>query len=207
MIKIRYGTNWNTDNLGFAFLLTFILYFIIIYQSDLQNRLDECQKSIAQSRGQNITKSFLRFYCEFPIEYCLCPISINASNSSEICITNFEVTVARILPFVSYFLHIIVFRQMFSLTGNHRRFIIYALWAICIIIFIDITITISSSSCFQVYIVGIQFFTVGPLNIFSFILIIKGNERRDARSYHNRTNIAHSSETVNRERKLWKELL
>jgi hypothetical protein len=96
---------------------------------------------------------------------------------------------------------------MFSLTGNHRRFIIYALWAICIIIFIDITITISSSSCFQVYIVGIQFFTVGPLNIFSFILIIKGNERRDARSYHNRTNIAHSSETVNRERKLWKELL
>jgi hypothetical protein len=206
-MKIRYGTNPTDYYTSRAFILGCVLYSIFWYESSLQYLFGECQESIAQSRGLNVTKIPTVLYCEFPNEYCLCPVSLNTSNSSETCITNVQLVVSRTLPLFSYFLHIILVRELFSLSGNHRRFIIYVLWVISIFIFTGITISIYWSSCSQVYLTGIQGFTAGLLTFLSFHNFINGLEYQDSRSNHNRADIVHSSERINREKTLWKELL
>jgi hypothetical protein len=206
-MKIRYGTNPTDYYTSRAFILGCVLCSLFVYQSVLQNLLGECQESLAHSRGLNITKFSRVLYCEFPSEYCLCPVSLNTSNSSEKCVTNVQLMVSRTLPLFSYFLHIILVRELFSLSGNHRRFIIYVLWVISIFIFTGITISIYWSSCSQAYIPLIQGFTGGLLAFLSVHNLLTSLEHQNSPSNHNRTDVVHSSEIINREKTFWKELL
>ena len=207
MIKIRFGTNPTNYYMFRALIFGCVLYSIFWYEASLQTLLGECQESIGHARGLNKTNIPRVLYCGFPNEDCLCPVSLNTSNSLEKCVSNFELVGSRILPLVSYFLHIILIRELFSLTGNRRRFIIYTLWTISIFIFTCITISIYWSSCFQAYINGIQSLTAGLLAFLSLHNLLTGSERQNSRANHNRTAIVHPSERINREKTFWKELL
>jgi hypothetical protein len=216
IIKIRCGINWNADAPTFALAYTLLLCLVIMSQNQLQSIFfDRCQESTAHSLGIKRTKTGLGVYCDLPFQYCLSPIYRNASNDSEVCITKFQAILARIFPFISHFIQIIAVRHIFLLSGNHRRFIINVLWAICILIFIGITITIYWTNCFQVYMIYIELFIAASLGILTAILTVKANACQDSgfEDYSDHysddgpEDIAYSSERIHREKPLWNELV
>jgi hypothetical protein len=208
IMKIRFGTNTTTYHLFRPFLFGCILYANSWFQSDLQNLLGGCQKSIAHSRGLNVTRLPPLLTCGFSNEYCLCPVLLNTSNSSEKCITNVQLVASRILPLITYVLNILIVQELFSVSGDYRHVIIYTLWGTSIFIFTGITISIYWSSCSQAYITTIQAIIgtllLAPLSVYN---LVNGIENQNSVSDHYRSDIVRPSERINRQNIFWKELV
>jgi hypothetical protein len=158
-MKIQFGTKETPFAVLHTFALGFILFGLVWYNSKLQYDLGKSQETVVQFRELNVTHSSPVFYCELPYDDCLCTVLWNKSNATETCITYDQFAVSRILPLISFALQIYLVRALFSLYTAHHRIVIYALWIAFVFIFITIAISIHRSSCFQVYITLILYFT------------------------------------------------
>lgn len=105
------------------------------------------------------TTSAFFFYCNLPFNDCLCSVISNKSDTSDKCITYAALVGSRILPMISFFLQIILVREIFSFSTDCPRIVIFTLWITSIFAFIGIPISIYWNDCFQVYITIILMFT------------------------------------------------
>ncbi len=177
------------------------------FNSSLQYRLGESQGAIINPRGLNVSRRSFYFYCGLPYNDCLCTVLLNSFNTSKTCITNVQLVGSHILPLISFLLQIYLVRALFSLYTAHRRVIIYALWIVSIFIFIIVTIGIYWSSCFQVSITLILYFTGALLWILSCHNQLINLDDKPYVSNRNITITVHPSERTNAATRSWQELL
>jgi hypothetical protein len=206
-MKIQFGTPLTTCHISRAFALGCVILAIISFNLYLQNLLAESEKSILHSRGLNVTHISPFLYCDLPYDDCLCSILSNKSHSSEKCITHIQLVGSRILPFISFFLQICLVRELFSLSGDHRRVIIYALWIVPLFIFVGMIIGIYWSACYHVYITTALYSIGGPLWFLSLLNLLITEDRMRSTSNRNQVIVHHRSETTHNESRSWLELL
>lgn len=174
-IKIRFGTpltHWHGCGVFFSGCLMFA---IVCYNAELQNRLGEAGRSILHSRGVNETKVPPLFFCDIPYNECLCSVLSNKSQNSEKCVPYNQLAVSRVLPLISFFLQIILIQQLFSFNAECSCLMSNILWASALLIFIGMAISIYSSSCYHARITGILLYTGGLvcfLTLYNFILCV-----------------------------------
>jgi hypothetical protein len=206
-MKIQFGTPLTLHHIFGSFFLGCVILAIICSNLYLQNVLAESEESILHSRGLNVTHISPFLYCELPYDDCLCSILSNKSHSSEKCITRIQLEGSRILPFISFFLQICLVRELFSLSGDHRHVIIYALWIVSIFIFVGMTIGIHWSACYHVYITAALYSTGGSLWFLSLHNLLVNEDRTRSSSNRNQVIVPHRSETTNNENRFGLELL
>jgi hypothetical protein len=158
-MKIQYGATMDMGRAAGIFFLGFVTFGVSYYNSYLHCLFGQAETSILLSRGLNVPRIAEALICDLPYDDCRCLVVSNATEKSEKCITYGQLVVSRILPLVSFFLQIILTRELFSFSGNYRRVLVYSLWIASIFIFICITIGIYYSSCYHVYITGTLFAT------------------------------------------------
>jgi hypothetical protein len=206
-MKIQFGTPLTSNHLYGTFFFGCVIVAIIWFNLHLQSLLAKSEKSIIKSRGLNVTHISSLLYCDLPYDDCLCSVLSNKSNISEKCITYVQLEGSRILPFISFFAQICLIRELFSLSGNYRRVIIYVLWIVSILIFVGIKIGIYWSACYHVYITAALYLTGASLCLLSFHNLTVGTDRMDSISNHNQVIVPHRSEATNNESRSWLELL
>jgi len=207
-MKIQYGTTiWQPYHMVIAFVLGGVVVATSLFNEYLLSLFGESVKSILDSRKVNVTNKAPVFYCDLPYDNCLCSDLTNKSHTSEKCITNIQLVGSRILPLISFLLQIFLVRELFSLSGDHRRVIIYTLWIVSILIFIGMTISIYWSSCFQVHVSLILFLTGASLWILSWHNAMTNASRASAFFNLNQVIIADRSERTNNANRSWLELL
>jgi hypothetical protein len=196
-MRIQYGTLLTSYHACKAFILGFLIFLIGFFNGCLQNLLGKSEKLILQSRKINVTERLDFYYCDLPYDDCLCSVLSNKSDTSDGCITYFQLVGSRILPLVSFLLQIYLIRELFSFSAGRPRVIIYALWITSIFIFIGMTISIYWNSCYQAYISGSLLVTGASLCMLSMhnVLVVRDHQ---VSSYNcNQMIIAHKSERDN----------
>jgi hypothetical protein len=206
-MKIQFGTACKTYPVVTAWLLGWVVFGISWYNASLLSFFGESEQSILLSHKLNLTRKPDIFYCDLPYDDCLCSVLLNKSNISENCITYVQLVGSRVLPLISFFLQIILLRELFSLITDHRRVFIYVLWIAFILTFVGMIISIYWSSCSQVYITSVLFVTSGLLFSLSLYNLLHKVERLPSSSDCNQIIIAHRSEITNNTNKSWLELL
>jgi len=206
-MKIQFGITLTPDHVFGSFLLGWVVFGIVWLNFYLQSLFEESQESILRSRGLNVTNKSPLFFCVVPYDDCLCSVLSNISNTSEKCITNVELVGNRILPLISFLLQIFLVRELFSLSTDHRRVIIYALWTASTVVFIGMTTSIYLSSCYHAYITVILYLTGASLCLLSSHNLLIYRDYMTSVSNQNIIVIVHKSERTNSADKSWQELL
>jgi len=206
-MKIQFGTPLTPKHIFGSVLLGFIILAIICFNLYLQNVLAESEESILHSRGLNMTHISPFLYCELPYDDCLCSILSNKSHISEKCITRIQLVGSRVLPFISFFLQICLVRELFSLSGDHRHVIIYALWIVSVFIFVGMTIGIHWSACYHVYITAALYSTGSSLWFLSLHNLLVNEDHTRSTSNRSQAIVPHRSERTNNEIRSGLELL
>lgn len=149
-MKIQFGTITSVEDACYTFLFGCVVFAISFFNIHHQSQFADAEESILRLRGLNITHISPLLYCDLPYDDCLCPVLLNKSDNSEMCITDIELVGSRILPLVSFFLQICLVRKLFSLNADHRCVVIYAIWIVSIFTCIGMTICIYWSSCYHI---------------------------------------------------------
>jgi hypothetical protein len=206
-MRIKYGTPLTSRHAWRACYLGFLVYIVIISNGNLQSFIGEAEKSILESRNTTLTQRLPFLYCNLPFNDCLCSVVSNKSDTSDKCITYAVLVGSRILPMISFFLQIVLVRDIFSFSTDCPRIVIFTLWITSIFAFIGIPISIYWNDCFQVYITLILMFTgmlLSALGIYNVIIV---------HSYHvanlnrNQAVVVENSEKDNKGEKSWQELI
>jgi hypothetical protein len=206
-MKIQFGTPLTSNHVVGTFVFGCVVFAIIYFNLHLQSLLAESEESIINSRGLNVTHSSPLFYCDLPYDDCLCSVLSNKSHTSEKCITHVQLVGSRILPFISFFAQICLIRELFSLSGDHRRVIIYALWIVSIFIYVGMTIGIYWSACYHLYITIALYLTGALLFLLSLHNLKIGTDRMKSISNRNQVIVSYRSITTNNESRSLLELL
>jgi hypothetical protein len=196
-MKIQFGTALTPFRTGNAFFWGCFIFALSWFNVYLQSLFGESEKATLLLRGLNVTNRSPIFYCDLPYEDCLCPVLLNKSDISQNCITHDELVVSRVLPLVSFLLQISLVRELFSLSADHRRIIICALWIASVFAYIGMIISISWSSCYHAYITSTLLLTGGSLWFLSLHNLMVNVDRQYPFSNRNQVIIAHRSETTN----------
>jgi hypothetical protein len=189
-----------------AFYVGCFLFAISYFNAYLHSLFGEVERSILHSRGLNVSKIPIIFYCDLPYDDCLCSVFLNSSNTSENCITDFQLVSSRILPLVSFLLQIFLVRELFSLSTDRRRIIICALWIASIFIFISMTISIHWSSCSHVYITSVLLLTCSLIWFLTIHNALVNGDRIPS-SNRDRVVVTYRPENTTNPNKAWLELL
>jgi hypothetical protein len=206
-MKIQFGTPLTSNHLFGTFVFGCVIFAINFFNLHLQSLLAESEESIINSRGLNVTHISPLLYCDLPYDDCLCSVLSNKSHTSEKCITYVQLVGTHILPFISFFSQICLIRELFSLSGDHRRVIIYALWIVSIFIYVGMTIGIYWSACYHLYITIALYWTGGSLCLLSCHNLKVGIDRMNSISSRNQVIVSYKSETTNNESSPLLELL
>lgn len=206
-MRMKYGTPLTSSHACKAFLLGFFLYNVILTNLNLQKFIGDSEKSILQSRNTTLTQRPTIFYCNIPFNDCLCSVISNKSDTSVECITYAVLVGSRILPKFSFFLQILLTREIFSFSTDCPRIVIFTLWITSIFAFIGISISIYWNDCFQAYIAIIVSFTgvvLSALGMYNMKIYLA---HYDANLNRNQVAVVEKSEKDNKGEKSWQELI
>ena len=151
-LRIQFGTSLTASHACMAFLLGALVFSSALLSAYSHILFGIVEKSILKSRNITVAKVPNIFFCDLHYTSCLCSPSTNESSISNDCITRVQLMISRISPLLSYLIQIWLIQKLFSLHGDLRRVIVYALWTVSLFTFIGLTICIHWSSCYHSYI-------------------------------------------------------
>jgi hypothetical protein len=205
-MKIQFGTPLTTHHGLGTFFFGCAVFAISWFNGHLESLFGDSKKAILHSRGLNLTHIPSLFYCDVPYDDCLCPVLSNKSENSENCITNVQLVGSRILPAIVFFLQMCLIRELFSLSGDHRHVIIYALWIASMFTFVGMIISIYWNSCYHAYIALTLCSTGGLLWFLSLHNLLANIDRIPSSSHSNKIVPVHRSKRNHNATRAWQEL-
>jgi hypothetical protein len=206
-MKIRFGTT-TPDGWCLPLLLHYFGLTVLAISTFLLQPSNECHKLSVHSQISNLTSSTNdNSFCNVHYEKCLCSVLSNKTQNSENCITNIELQCSRILPLVAFLFQICLLREVFTLTGNFNRKLIYIAWIASLFIFIALAIGIYWSSCYQFYITGVILLLWLPLGLLAAHNLTLHNIREEDLRHERFYTRLYRSESNEKKVKSWQELL
>ena len=151
--KIRYGTTSRSRAMIFAWCAFGAAFFPMWTLAIISG----CHHSLEQNNMSNGTPSELPNQCHFSYETCLCDTLPNTTHASKNCITRLELHSSHILPPISYVLQVLLIRELFSLSADCDRGLLYMVWTACPLIVVGIILGAYWSNCFSFIIMSCIF--------------------------------------------------
>lgn len=146
-MKIRFG---STDkNQKRALALSYSSFVIVCLALWFQGFFNNSHELNLRKHRLNVTSSKLHLSCIMPFDECHNPILSEKSENTDYCLTGIQLIAHRIVLLIVLLLQFFLIQDLFSISGDHARLIVYFLRIIAVSITILITISIHWSRCYH----------------------------------------------------------